>query len=123
MFLLGAMRAFCDRRSQLDGFSFWRSHYLDTAAPHTPKWKLSATAGAQELRTTPRGKLTYAPDRIPALAAVTKPFRDSTGDVPLVGLWKNDLCIGLLWAVDLGFDKPQPLRFGNVSSWSRLFID
>ncbi|KAJ5043137.1 uncharacterized protein L3040_004520 [Drepanopeziza brunnea f. sp. 'multigermtubi'] len=44
-----------------------------------------------------RRQLTFASDRLPAIAGVAKQFHRSTGYAYVAGLWKEDLVAGLLW--------------------------
>ena len=67
-------------------------------------------------------KLTYPSDRIPALAGVTKLFQELTSDEPLLGLWRSDFAVGLLWRTKINTDDPAPARFENIPSWSWFSI-
>lgn len=72
-------------------------------------------------------KLTFASDRLPALAGVAKHFHEKTGYLYVAGLWKEDLMTGLLWYRPNHKDAPTSSKLptwswarfnGGVSFWS-----
>jgi len=51
----------------------------------------------------PRGRLTFQKDKLVALSGVARRIGSRTGDQYLAGLWRTDLELQLLWAVDPDF--------------------
>ena len=67
-------------------------------------------------------KITFCKDRLPALSGVIQYYQSITGDVPLLGLWKNSLLQDVLW-VRLGQISAKALcdtQNTNLPSWSWL---
>jgi Heterokaryon incompatibility protein (HET) len=65
--------------------------------------------------------LTRPDDKYAALAGVTQMFQRVVKDEPLAGLWKNDVCGGLLWQVPPGMHgklDSEAVRALNIPSWS-----
>jgi len=67
-------------------------------------------------------RLTYAGDRLPAISGIAASFsRYLTADAYLIGLWRTDICRGLLWRrlhvhlSDAGVYHHQP---GDYPSWT-----
>ena len=52
--------------------------------------------------------LSYTKDRYAALAGIVQFYQEKTGDLPVVGLWKQNLAVHLAWAVYRDSHK-QPL--------------
>jgi hypothetical protein len=68
-------------------------------------------------------KLTFASDKLAALAGITQMFQRVTQDEPLAGLWKKDLQRGLLWSTppsSHGERDLEAIRALNLPSWSWL---
>lgn len=65
--------------------------------------------------------LTRPDDKFAALAGVTQMFQGVVKDEPLAGLWKKDLCRGLLWQIPPsthGILDSEAVRALNIPSWS-----
>ena len=61
-------------------------------------------------------RFTYASDDLPALAGVTRLYQDSTGDMPVVGMWKSSLALDMAWY--LPRPVPDEQRDYKMLSWS-----
>jgi hypothetical protein len=61
--------------------------------------------------------ITFGADKLPALSGIASKVANRTGDVYLAGLWKNDLCLGLLWSAEEARSNPPRQEFG----WQRDF--
>jgi hypothetical protein len=66
-----------------------------------------------------RRKLTFASDRLPAIAGVAKQFHRKTGYLYVAGLWKDDLVAGLLWFGVNAKDAPTSSKLPTWS-WARF---
>jgi len=66
-----------------------------------------------------RRKLTFASDRLPAIAGIAKQFQHRTGYTYVAGLWKEDLMAGLLWYRRTAEDAPTSLKLPSWS-WARF---
>lgn len=65
--------------------------------------------------------LTFSKDKLAALAGVTQMFAKVTKDIPILGLWKSDICRDLLWQVPPGIHgrlDSEAIRVLNLPSWS-----
>jgi hypothetical protein len=65
-------------------------------------------------------KLTFSSDKLPAISALASEFAKETGSEYLAGLWREDLCTGLLW---IPVESPLPNGPGRsdvyrAPSWS-----
>jgi hypothetical protein len=69
--------------------------------------------------------LTKLSDKLPALAGLTNYYHDSTGDEPLVGLWRRNIFSQLLWRYEkYSMDDPMDYkRRHDIPSWSWGSID
>jgi Heterokaryon incompatibility protein (HET) len=69
--------------------------------------------------------LTYSDDKFAALAGITQMFQRIVKDVPLAGLWKNNVCEGLLWQMPPGIHgklDSEAVRALNIPSWSWIKV-
>ena len=65
--------------------------------------------------------ITKSTDKLAALAGITEMFKNAVDDDPLVGLWKGDVCRGLMWGVPVGRHgaiESEVVEQLNVPSWS-----
>ncbi|KAI9162819.1 HET-domain-containing protein [Paramyrothecium foliicola] len=58
-----------------------------------------------------RLSLSFEMDKMPALSGIATKVAEQTGDTYLAGLWKEDLCLGLLWSADEPSDNPAGRKF------------
>lgn len=65
-------------------------------------------------------QLTKKNDKLAAIAGVTEFFRENTGRVPIIGLWKDSLLADLLW---YSFPLKKKHRLTSLPSWSWTSID
>jgi hypothetical protein len=65
-------------------------------------------------------QLTKKDDKLAAIAGVTEFFRENTGRVPIIGLWKDSLLADLLW---YSFPLKKKHRLMSLPSWSWTSID
>ncbi|KAH7126618.1 heterokaryon incompatibility protein-domain-containing protein [Dendryphion nanum] len=63
-------------------------------------------------------KLTHTTDNYPALSGVVRLFEGLTKDKPVVGLWKKDLDIHLVWNVRRPYTLPAALSKSHGPSWN-----
>jgi hypothetical protein len=61
--------------------------------------------------------ITYAHDRLPALSGLARRFQDITGDVYLAGLWKETLCLGLMWQATYVLQSRPSTYVAPTWSW------
>jgi Heterokaryon incompatibility protein (HET) len=69
-------------------------------------------------------KLSYAKDKLAAIAGLTQTYQRIFGDEPLVGLWRGNLPRGLLWrrqAVHPSLDT-EAVNMLNIPTWSWLKV-
>lgn len=61
-------------------------------------------------------------DRLPALAGIAENYQNITGDIPIVGLWKNSICGDLLWVRHGLISNSSDLKVSSahLPSWSWL---
>jgi hypothetical protein len=59
---------------------------------------------------------TYAKDKLPAIAGLAQEMAGFVGDTYMAGLWKNDLCRGLMWNT-VDYDDVR-LQRNRAPSWS-----
>jgi hypothetical protein len=82
--------------------------------------KLSATKWGTLVYAYTALDITYASDRLPALAGIVSSLQDMTGDTCYAGLWRNHFLNGLLWYVE----KPERgLDSYRAPSWSFVSIE
>ncbi|PVH68516.1 HET-domain-containing protein [Cadophora sp. DSE1049] len=55
--------------------------------------------------------ITFGMDKLPALSGIATKVAQQTGDTYLAGLWKEDLCLGLLWSVEEARSNPPGRKF------------
>ena len=69
-----------------------------------------------------RRNFTFLKDRLPALAGLVQYYQESTGDLPLLGLWKSSLHQDLLWIriSKLPQGETSVAQQSKVPSWSWL---
>lgn len=70
-----------------------------------------------------RRRLTFASDKLPALAGLAEKLSGSMGSEYLAGLWKNDLIEGLLWQSLGQADQTKELGQYRAPSWSWAALD
>jgi hypothetical protein len=58
-----------------------------------------------------RLSLTFGIDRLPALSGLATKVARRTGDTYLAGLWKEDLCLALLWSPENARENPPTRKF------------
>ncbi|KAI1778514.1 heterokaryon incompatibility protein-domain-containing protein [Hypoxylon cercidicola] len=68
--------------------------------------------------------LTFRSDRIAAVAGITTHYEESTGDSPLLGLWKDSIWFDLGWYIDydIGPSIADSHIAANIPKWSWLSI-
>ena len=65
--------------------------------------------------------LIYPSDKFAALAGIVQMFQRATGDIPLAGLWKSNICKDLLWNIPTsthGKLDTEAIGALNIPSWS-----
>ncbi|KAL8673381.1 MAG: hypothetical protein Q9168_002207 [Polycauliona sp. 1 TL-2023] len=89
-------RLFLDQQSPADLYTQWRGLLVHYTAK----------------------KLTKATDILPALSGIASKIQQSSGDIYLAGLWKNDLRAGLLWRLHSDAVGALPTVYrGPTFSW------
>lgn len=71
-------------------------------------------------------KFTYFKDRLAALAGVTTLYQEKTGDIPLVGLWLQNLPLNLLWRCEPRSPNRESSKnpgINGLPSWSWVGFD
>jgi hypothetical protein len=81
--------------------------------------KLSATKWGTLVHSYTALDITYASDRLPALAGIISSLQDMTGDTCYAGLWRNHFLNGLLWYAE----EPKRLDVYRAPSWSFVSIE
>ncbi|KAF2808877.1 HET-domain-containing protein [Mytilinidion resinicola] len=67
-------------------------------------------------------KLTYESDRLAAVSGVVEYFAQQTNDLPVLGLWKSDLIVGLLWNTTIPGTRNRSKEF-SMPTWSWLSVN
>lgn len=67
-------------------------------------------------------ELKQVEDRYRAIAGVTKSFQARLNDEPLLGLWRHDLALSLLWAAKHPGRRVNNSKLPNVPSWSWISV-
>lgn len=73
------------------------------------------------VKTYSKCRLTYADDRLMAMAGIAEMFKKNSGDGYLAGLWKSRIVEGLNWVVLE--PRPRPQNSDRVPSWSWAAVD
>jgi hypothetical protein len=67
-----------------------------------------------------RRRITFEKDLLPALAGVASYFQDLIGDEPIIGLWRDQLIVGLTWKAQDGAQRASAEM--NMPSWTWVSI-
>jgi len=69
-----------------------------------------------------RRDFSFSSDKVPAIAGIMRHFQNSTGDTPVLGLWRRTLPQDLLWmrVGDLTVQENGRNFLTNIPSWSCL---